>query len=37
MAFKGQGATWLSRSKEIKNPYFGAMMLNCGRIDEKIN
>ena len=37
MAFKGQGATWLSRSEEIKNPYFGAMMLNCGRIDEKIN
>ena len=37
MAFKGQGANWLSRSEEIKNPYFGAMMLNCGRIDEKIN
>ena len=37
MAFKGQGATWLSRSEEIKNPYFGAMMLNCGRIEEKIN
>ncbi len=37
MAFKGQGATWLSRSEEIKNPYFGAMMLNCGRIDAKIN
>ncbi|MDC1331362.1 DUF3347 domain-containing protein [Cyclobacteriaceae bacterium] len=37
MAFKSQGANWLSRSEEIKNPYFGAMMLNCGRIDEKIN
>jgi hypothetical protein len=37
MAFKSQGANWLGRSEEIKNPYFGAMMLNCGRIDEKIN
>ena len=37
MAFKSQGANWLSRSEEIKNPYFGAMMLNCGRIDAKIN
>jgi len=37
MAFKGQGATWLSWSKEILNPYYGDIMLNCGRIDEKIN
>ena len=37
MAFKGQGTTWLSWSKEILNPYYGDIMLNCGRIDEKIN
>ncbi|MDR6734697.1 DUF3347 domain-containing protein [Sphingobacterium sp. 2149] len=27
---KGKGATWLSRQKEIKNPYYGAQMLTCG-------
>lgn len=27
---KGKGATWLSRHKEIKNPYYGAQMLTCG-------
>ena len=37
MAFKGQGATWLSLTEEIINPYFGTLMLNCGHIDEKIN
>jgi len=27
---KGKGGTWLSREKEIKNPYYGAQMLTCG-------
>ncbi|WP_293907469.1 DUF3347 domain-containing protein [Sphingobacterium sp. UBA5670] len=27
---KGKGGTWLSRDKEIKNPYYGAQMLTCG-------
>ncbi|MDR3011068.1 MAG: DUF3347 domain-containing protein [Sphingobacterium sp.] len=27
---KGKGGTWLSRDKEIKNPYYGMQMLTCG-------
>ena len=30
------GADWLSLDKEIKNPYFGSKMLNCGSITETI-
>jgi len=30
MAFGNKGATWLSLEQEIKNPYFGSEMLNCG-------
>ena len=37
MAFDNQGGTWLSLSEEIKNPYFGEMMLTCGRVEETIN
>lgn len=25
---------WLSREKEIKNPYYGSSMLNCGKVAE---
>lgn len=32
MADGNKGADWLSLDKEIKNPYFGAAMLNCGEI-----
>jgi hypothetical protein len=31
-----KGATWLSETKEIKNPYFGAKMLTCGEVKEEI-
>ena len=31
MAFDGQGGSWLSASKEIRNPYYGDKMLKCGR------
>ncbi|UJP64710.1 efflux RND transporter periplasmic adaptor subunit [Mongoliitalea daihaiensis] len=34
MAFKDQGAYWLSGEKEIRNPYFGDMMLTCGEVKE---
>ncbi|MDC7997420.1 DUF3347 domain-containing protein [Gilvibacter sediminis] len=34
MAFNNTGAYWLSNSKEIYNPYFGDMMLNCGRVSD---
>ncbi len=30
------GAVWISESKEIKNPYYGAQMLTCGKIKETI-
>lgn len=36
MAFDGKGANWLSAEEEIRNPYFGSEMLNCGRVEEKI-
>lgn len=36
MAFDDQGAYWLSTNKEILNPYFGDVMLHCGRVDSEI-
>ncbi|WP_339610942.1 DUF3347 domain-containing protein, partial [uncultured Planktosalinus sp.] len=36
MANNDTGADWLSLSKEIKNPYFGSMMLRCGEVLEEI-
>jgi len=32
MAFEGKGGVWLSDSKEIRNPYFGDVMLACGAV-----
>ena len=37
MADNDKGADWLSRSKEIQNPYYGASMLRCGEVTETIN
>ncbi|MBC7522829.1 MAG: DUF3347 domain-containing protein [Flavobacterium sp.] len=28
------GSMWLSENKDIKNPFYGAQMLTCGRIQE---
>ncbi len=36
MADNDQGATWLSSEEQIRNPYFGDMMLTCGNIREEI-
>jgi hypothetical protein len=36
MAFDGKGAYWISETKEIKNPYFGAKMVNCGSVEEEL-
>jgi len=33
---EGKGGIWLSEIKEIKNPYLGSKMLNCGKIQEEI-
>lgn len=27
---------WLSKEKEIRNPYYGKKMLNCGNVDAKL-
>lgn len=32
----GKGANWLSREKEIRNPYYGDEMLTCGKVIETI-
>ncbi|MDJ1498869.1 DUF3347 domain-containing protein [Cytophagaceae bacterium DM2B3-1] len=34
MALNDKGAYWLSVNKEIKNPYFGDKMLECGEVQE---
>ena len=36
MADNDRGAFWLSTEEEIKNPYFGSMMLKCGNVDREI-
>lgn len=36
MALNDKGAYWLSGNKEIRNPYFGEKMMNCGEIKETI-
>ncbi len=37
MANDDKGADWLSREKEIRNPYFGESMLSCGEVKQAIN
>jgi Cu(I)/Ag(I) efflux system membrane fusion protein len=37
MAFEGKGAFWLSEIKDIRNPYFGKKMIDCGETKETIN
>lgn len=36
MANNDQGAYWFSAEKEIRNPYFGDMMLSCGETKETL-
>jgi membrane fusion protein, copper/silver efflux system len=36
MVDSDRGAYWLSEFEEIKNPYFGAMMLRCGEVRERL-
>lgn len=36
MAFNNRGAFWLSSNREIRNPYFGEQMMNCGRVEEEV-
>jgi Cu(I)/Ag(I) efflux system membrane fusion protein len=37
MAFNDQGAYWLDRTSDIKNPYFGAKMLSCGEVLDSLD
>jgi predicted SnoaL-like aldol condensation-catalyzing enzyme len=36
MANDGKGADWLSKENVVKNPYYGSMMLGCGKVTETI-
>ena len=36
MAFNDKGATWLSEESEIKNPYFGKKMMECGEVTDSL-
>lgn len=36
MAFNEKGAYWLSDMPEIKNPYFGKKMLECGEVTDTL-
>jgi Cu(I)/Ag(I) efflux system membrane fusion protein len=35
MADNNKGADWLSKEKEIKNPYFGNSILTCGEVTKE--
>jgi Cu(I)/Ag(I) efflux system membrane fusion protein len=37
MAFDNKGAYWMSYEREIKNPYFGSKMLNCGSVEDSLD
>lgn len=32
MAFSNEGGTWLQAKPELRNPYFGSLMLTCGTL-----
>ncbi|WP_113635797.1 DUF3347 domain-containing protein [Nubsella zeaxanthinifaciens] len=36
MALNDKGAFWLSNQKQIKNPYYGESMLDCGEVKETL-
>ena len=36
MAFDNTGGEWVSDSKDVFNPYFGASMLRCGAVKSEI-
>ncbi|WP_109697937.1 DUF3347 domain-containing protein [Chitinophaga deserti] len=36
MAFDNKGGRWISKSKDIRNPYFGDEMLTCGTVEETV-
>ncbi len=36
MANEGEGASWISAEEEVRNPYYGEEMLECGSVKETI-
>ena len=36
MAFDNTGATWLSPTNDVNNPYFGSKMMHCGEVRDSI-
>lgn len=36
MAFENTGASWLSNEQQIRNPYFGDLMLKCGSVTAEL-
>ena len=36
MAYNEKGAYWLSEESEIKNPFFGKKMLECGEVTDSL-
>lgn len=37
MAFNNEGATWLSNTRTIRNPYLPTKMLDCGELRDSID
>jgi len=37
MAFNDKGAYWMSNEREIRNPYFGDQMLECGKVEDSLD
>jgi len=37
MAFNNTGASWLSKEKDVNNPYFGASTLKCGEVKREFD
>lgn len=31
------GSNWLSSSKEVRNPYYGEKMIDCGKMEKELN
>ena len=37
MAFNYKGGFWISKEKQIRNPYFGDKMMKCGEVKKQLN
>jgi hypothetical protein len=37
MAFNNKGANWVSNEREVKNPYFGHEMPECGSVEDSLD